>query len=221
MKRLFAVVGAVLALFTVPASSDSFPHATVRHLLLEGEQHCSAVVIRPGKVLTAKHCLAAADAPAMLTVDGLPAVGGAIIDSADIASLDIPGVQCPCAEVGKLPKVGDSVIAVGFGFGDEPEKARTISPVGRVFMVDLLKKFLPSAEGDPLGEALYIIVDAPIVQPGDSGGGLFARQDGRWKLVGINSLLLFRPDSPECNPFFGCRGRGDASGFVPIFKEIL
>lgn len=224
MKRLLAVVGAVLALACIPASSEVFPHETVRHLLLEGKQHCSAVVVNPGKVVTAKHCLRDADTPGDLTVDGLPAVGGTIIDNADIAVLDIPGVACPCAEIGKLPVKGDAVVAVGFGFGDEADKSRTISEVGRVFMVDILMKYAPESANDPVyGNALYIIVDSPILQPGDSGGGLFGMQDGRWKLLGINSLLLFHPGNPDCNPFFGCRGKGDASGFVPIgfVKELI
>jgi S1-C subfamily serine protease len=210
MKRL--VLGlALLVASTLTGSTIAPPHQAVRMITdANGDQRCSAVVIKPGMAYTARHCLE----------DGGIYVDGHWVEEAisyrattpDVAVIFAPGLECPCADVGASPSVGDQTLAVGFAGSLKGEYR--ITEVGVVKHVGVLRAFAPWLDVDDaeFAAALYIITN-PIIEPGDSGGALFAMQDGKWRLVGITSIALFEPLS--CFPFIGCTVNL-ASGFVPV-----
>jgi S1-C subfamily serine protease len=212
VKRLAA--GAVLliaALLLSGSSTIAPPYKAVRMITnADGAQRCSAVVIKPGMAYTARHCLDEGG----IYVDG-HRVEEAITYRAttpDVAVIFAPGLECPCADVGVSPAVGDQTLAVGFA-GTLNGEYR-ITEVGTVKHVGPLNVFAPwiGEENGDFATAQYIITN-PIIEPGDSGGALFSMQNGEWRLVGITSIGLYEPAS--CVPFFGCATLL-ASGFVPV-----
>jgi S1-C subfamily serine protease len=184
---------------------DTLPADAVRVVAVEDTKFCSAVVIAPGVALTAGHCL-----QRNLTVDGLKVdVVVTAPDGKDIAVLRVPGLECPCAERGVRPAQGDKVLAIGFPV--DREGNRIVSPEAGVQAVGALRLVAPSFPPSPHADEDYIRTDAAIIDHGDSGGGLFARQNGVWKVVGINALGI--PEGP-CT-MFSC-GKEVGSAFVPV-----
>lgn len=128
---------------------------------------CSAVVIRPGVLLTAKHCLANSARYVMPgRVPIVKAVASAAVDGAVIYA---PGVGCPCATLGSF-FLADPSIAIGF-----PSGRQTVTrgaAIGYGFV-------------GPAGAQTRTIIHTAGVTPGASGGGLFQWDGSRWVLVGI------------------------------------
>lgn len=202
MKFLFVLAAALLMTVAVP--TQAAPADTVRAIAnAETDKVCSAVVIAPDYALTARHCLSAD-----MSVDGI------VVDSVtlpaskfkDIALILAPGLRCPCATLGGRPAVGTRVVAVGFPGKLNGE--RRISEPASVTYIGSAVILAPWFRLPESISGVFIFTDKPIISNGDSGGGLFAVQGGRWVLVGINSIGL--PASPTD------REREQASGFTPV-----
>lgn len=137
------------------------------HKMLDAGGSCSAVMIAPGRAMTAKHCT---DMPApKLIVNGREYVVTEAYSrsDADIAVLIVPGAPCPCAPMGARPVQQDEpVTAVGYPFG-----AIQVLVSGPV-------------QGRALIEGQEYIISTVRVAPGMSGGGVF---NFKGELVGIIS----------------------------------
>lgn len=207
MKLLLAALAvAMLLTVAIPTHGASLPFEAVRVLSVGEMKYCSAVVIEPEVALTAGHCL-----QRHMKVDGKKVdVIVAPADGKDIAVLQVPGLQCPCVSRGVRPAEGDQVLAVGYPV--DREGNRNISPVARVKAVGRIADIVPNLPETPDSNETYIVTDAAIIDHGDSGGGLFAMQDGEWRVIGINAIGI--PEGP-CKPFVGC-GKEIGSGFVPV-----
>lgn len=207
MKKLFLGLALFVAAIAPAIPVTGLPYEAVRVVSFEGEKYCSAVVIEPGKALTASHCLRK-----HMEIDGLPVDRiTAAADERDIAVVIVPGLKCPCAQRGVRPAKGDQVIAVGFPADREGE--RVISPAARVRYVGPLNVEFPNLPFDPREmKQEYIVTDAAIITHGYSGGALFAIQNGEWRFIGVNAIGV--PEGP-CVPYVGC-GKEIGSGFVPV-----
>jgi S1-C subfamily serine protease len=197
-----AVAVAVLFLAGCVRTGVVLPTETVRIIRVGESQMCSAVVIRPGVALTARHCLSQG-----ITVDGKPVafVVAPMDEGKDIAVISAPGLECPCALVGRRPAVGDKIVAVGFPGGAE---GRQDVSAGTVRAVGSVAEIAPWIAEHPLAAHTFILSDVPMLEGGESGGGLFAVQDGKWRLVGINVIGV--PSAP----MYGAPEL--ASGFTPL-----
>jgi S1-C subfamily serine protease len=125
-------------------------------------------------------------------------------DTSDLAKLTVPGLECPCAEIGTKPDIGSKVKAIGFPGSLKGEQRVTdevsVMLIGRP---NEILPFLPNPES-------YIYTDKSVLEPGDSGGGLFQKTwYGKWKLIGISSHFIVT------NPFFPFPV---TSGFAPVYK---
>lgn len=175
---------------------------TVNEMTSTGNgDYCSAVTIEPGVALTAKHCTEGLDGQMYVRQDGkLYAIERVVPDPArDIAKILVPGLQCPCADIGKIVPhpIGETVIAVGYPLGGE----RTLTRGAYIALADILDT---SSEGLT---GRYHITSAPV-QPGNSGGALFVREGGRVVLIGITSWGINQGGPPELPSV--------VSGFVPV-----
>lgn len=184
---ILAFVLAALAWYSVlahavPAATIEEAKATVVPLVGKGQgglqRFCSAVVVAPGKAYTAQHCT---DVPGTVVEQGgkyLPVAVVNIPDPVkDFAILEVPGLECPCAQpvgpeyVNSLP-TGVPVAAIGFPYGELRVTYGT--------MFGYLTMFGPG------GDTYVLIATSARADPGNSGGGLFARDaTGRIWLVGI------------------------------------
>lgn len=179
------------------------PMETVRAISVEGDVTCSAVVVAPNVAITARHCLSRG-----LEVDSIAVayITAAAPENEDIAMLYAPGLLCPCAVLGERPAVGSPVLAIGFPQGG----ARRITAVALVRLIGKPVDIAPF-EQHPIATGDFIITDAPILDYGDSGGGLFTIQDGEWVVVGVNSIGI--PAAPYSQEEQG-------SGFVPVDMAV-
>jgi len=148
--------------------------ATVRQITA-AQGRCSAVMVAPGKALTAWHCKQAGEQAmvdergnAIAKVSNWQQIAGV-----DLASIDVPGADCPCAPVepGIEPVIDEPVIVIGYPYG--------------------LGNFLTRGEVQfvkrhPSGQVV-LFVNAPVA-PGNSGGGMFIQRNGSYVLVGIVSM---------------------------------
>jgi hypothetical protein len=207
MKYLLHILAAALlltvALPTHPAENE-LPTASVRVVATaETDKVCSAVVIAPGYALTARHCLSAG-----MSVDGIvvDAVTLPAVTTKDIALLHAPGLRCPCATLGGRPAIGTRVVAVGFPHTLKGEQR--ISESANVTYIGSPVTLAPwLAPYALVVNSVFIFTNKAILASGDSGGGLFAVQGGRWVLVGINAIGL--PAAPH-------KELEQASGFTPV-----
>lgn len=152
---------------------------TVVAMVIENPQgyqtFCSAVVVAPGKAYTAAHCVGEPIPMKLYQKGGTLAFTATVSKTRDFAVLDAPGLECPCAPVvaggGPVP-LGNDVAAVGYPGG----KFRLSTGVmyGRIDILD--------QRG--FGGVFYAF--SARVDPGSSGGALFAMDDrGNWWLIGI------------------------------------
>jgi trypsin-like peptidase len=191
MKYFLLTLAAALLLASPGVDAADVPFDTVRAISdVDGNKFCSAVVVAPGAAMTARHCLKRG-----MRVDGIPAayVTVAAPENRDIGVAYVPGLACPCAALGKRPAIGDQVVAVGFPEGGE----RRVTASAAVKLIDSPLKLAPwiMSGAEAWIGSVYILTDAPITKNGDSGGGLFAVQDGTWKLIGINGIGV--PAAPD------------------------
>lgn len=130
--------------------------------------YCSVVVYAPGKAFTAAHCLVPLKDG---TVDGKPVTKTEQYGTTDLARIEVPGLDCPCAPLATRPiETGDPAFIVGF-----PHGALRVLNWG----VAQEMPIHPEAKG-------YRAVTVPCA-PGCSGGGMFNRYG---KLLGVTSMLI-------------------------------
>lgn len=198
MRTLIAGIALLLAACVSSPAVD--PADTVRLVTVNEQVACSVVVIEPDYALTARHCLSDG-----MTVDGLSVehISTVMTQGKDIAVLYVPGLQCPCASLGKRPVAGDKFLTIGFPAMDEGKQRVTEGVVDRV---STLASRAPWAGvlGYALGE--FVFSTEKVLDGGMSGGGLFVRQDGEWRLVAINVIGVLSED----------RLKEIASGFTPV-----
>lgn len=184
MKTLLSILATVVALSgcsTIP-NVDEFSqlrHATYQ--LTNQEGSCSAVAIAPNLALTAAHC----DGTDM-RLEGKGAVKVKKNEVADLMLLFVDGLPCPCVPVAEVePLLDTKVITVGFpmSIGEVLTEGRVGGPVG-------LPEESPE-EVKAIYEHLYLIT-SPVLF-GNSGGPVFARENGQWKVVGIVSRVVIVP----------------------------
>lgn len=126
----------------------------------------SGVMIAPLLMLTAAHI---ANAGPALAIDGeLAPVRVLRVDPKQDLALLMVAVNCPCATLATRPvRVDQPVAAVGF-------------PYHHILGVQILTEGRIQGT-DPGGRT---IITTPVAR-GNSGGGLFALEGGRYKLVGL------------------------------------
>lgn len=142
-----------------------------------GEYSCSATAIAPSVILTAAHCEGI-----VMEVDGVPAKTLKKDVNKDLLLLYAPvkGGYVPVAESGTL-SVGDKVVTYGYPLG-------------------LFVGYVPvytkgKVQGYAVGETKYgteritgwVMSVLPITH-GNSGGGIFKRVNGEWRVVSVVSL---------------------------------
>jgi len=126
MRNLFVAV--LAALLALPAFATVNPMKDVSAATLPIEvngtnvRYCSAVVIAPGKILTAAHCISNDVAYPVVRVGDkqLRIVAWDISHSGkDVAIGTVPGLECPCVPVGELSDVyrGQKVLVLGYPDG--------------------------------------------------------------------------------------------------------
>ncbi len=167
------VVGVMMFLASCVASS--FDGATVRSFVrsltdVEGP-FCSAVVLQPGLVITASHCLGRPNR----AIDGLGeaivlADGNSVLDLA-LLNFAMNEAPCPCVRLADSEAGLDEVVyVVGWPWG-----YAQVLTIGHSQGVQDNSRL-------PYGRRL--IITAPV-SPGNSGGGVFVLRNGEFRLVGI------------------------------------
>lgn len=203
LKATVFALGVMLLALTVTSAFAYEPKDTVRKLVgnyeplgLERGPMCSAVVVEPGVLRTARHCvLAGVDA---VVAPGMeyPITGGRVLHDADGAVIYAPGVQCPCAKVdNRLPEVGDAVVLIGYPGSHRLALTEFTGQVtGIETAAEAVKRVLGFEEpdDDEFGYLPYIVHTANG-GVGTSGGGLFMERDGEWVLVGTHSFGIDAP----------------------------
>lgn len=189
----YAFAAAVLLTVALPthgAGSRAEIRDTVRML---GDRRCSGVVIQPGVVLTAQHCLAGDGSS--LTIGGVaPRVLAQGDDRLDYALLQYPDAvaPCPCAPVAEREAERDEAVdIVGFPLGLGVQVLTTGHSQGVQDNPHL-----------PYGRRL---VTTALVAGGNSGGGVFVFRNGEFMLVGLlvemNGHLTFAIPLADVRPF--------------------
>jgi S1-C subfamily serine protease len=172
---LAALPVSLAANFGYKSDLDQLRTATY-YVKVGADGNCSAVLVAPGRLLTAGHCVA--ENPARITVTGrygavTEAVSWKLIyGEPDLAEIRAPGLACPCAPpLPDTPAVADDeVVVIGHPYGIRPSVATRGEVQGRVMV-----------SGEP-----YLLVTAPVA-PGSSGGGAYVKRNGGWYLIGITS----------------------------------
>jgi S1-C subfamily serine protease len=188
----------LLAAFASPANAALKDEATDTVLRFGAADRvlCSAVVVEREKVLTANHCVEhvlANKLGGMWVEQGgkRHRVAAATPEGSDTALLIAPGVECPCAVIDRAPVAkGEKVVTIGFPSGvavpaQEGFASDYDTPAARY-------KDIGVDENDPFAQRRLLFHNA-VTAPGMSGGGVFTERDGKWVLVGTNSVALALP----------------------------
>jgi len=161
---LATTVGVATADHTARHSANQ---TTVKMTMQNGV--CGAVMVAPGRALTATHCLARPDAKLHVNGKTYPVFTGFALPGQDVAIIIVPGAPCPCAPVRGTPGAeGEWVVVVGF-----PYDIAKVTTYGEV----------QAHITNPDDGQDYVLVTAPVA-PGNSGGGVF---DLKGNLLGIVS----------------------------------
>ena len=184
------LVGAFALWAVMGCTQAEYPRGQVRQLVAEGGT-ASAVTVRPGLVLTARHVMPLKDL--FLAKPGAKGEGAIVSEQEhiDLALLRFPLAEspCPCATLAAYEaEVDEPVYVVGY-------------PLGIAAMVTLghAQGVIDVTARDDwgnvtkLGKRLVLTVG---VQPGNSGGGVFVYRSGQYQLVGIMSAMMNRPGAP-------------------------
>ena len=132
---------------------------------------CSAVVVAPGKALTAAHCSIITDM-VLKRGDKLYPVISFTPDPTgrDLAFLEVNGLECPCAFRVSFPaEIDEPAIVVGYPHG-----------IGQVLTYGLIQGRFKN----PFTNEEYLITTAQVA-PGNSGGPLFVVRGNYPYLVGV------------------------------------
>lgn len=153
---------------TAQRQESMFPRNLVIFLKIGDSGNCSGVIVGKDTVLTAGHCVVGEQ----ITVGDVPAKVLKVDKEKDLALLTVPGISCPCAPIEvKNLQIDSPIVTIGFPLGG-PQ----IATEGRVqtTWVDEMP--------------IYEVITSPVSY-GNSGGGVFQKQDGEWVLVGILSAV--------------------------------
>lgn len=175
---------AILAVLLLPGGASVAPQsafaqirAVTREIVAvrvdDGKKkgYCSGVMVAPDLLLTAAHC-DLSRAPALkMTVNGQEAVLVRKDESRDIALLRV-AAGCPCLAVIATPELDERVYVVGFPLD-----------LGQVMTEGRYEGQAPDSDSNGTGMIIYTAGSTY----GNSGGGVFVRRDGEWKLIGIVS----------------------------------
>lgn len=151
-----------------------FEKKKMHHLFIT----CSGTYVSPNEVLTAGHCFEDYQPIGMWVKGNTDTLGTAVqVEKIDITrDLALVKVQSPFphayAKLGKMPRIGDDVVAIG-------------SPLGFEFTTT---SGIVSLIGLPVNGFLSrYTVNTAMIDHGSSGGGLFDR-NGR--LIGVNTMSI-------------------------------
>ena len=166
--------------------------AAVRTVKDSDRDHsCSAVVVAPGRAVTAAHC-----APHAAFVEDVAVSIVTVMRTQDIAVLTVPGLECPCAPMEFTPPAkGEKVVVIG---RRQYTTAVRMTKPGRVVGTGLHRDVFPREPriGDTWPVFLtntWTWFTPALTENGDSGGGTFAvRKDGL-HYVAVNSVGVNRP----------------------------
>lgn len=192
--KLFAVLTAVLltACTMLPFADNGAAARQYVHAL--GETRCSGVVISPGVVLTASHCLSPAEMLTLKPGGTKPVVIASGDDRLDYALLRFPAAEapCPCAPIAEREAAPDeSVVIVGY-------------PRGILTQVVTLGESQGVQDNPRMQYGRRLVTTAPVAG-GNSGGGVFVYRDGEYQLVGVlvesASHLSFAIPLADLRPF--------------------
>jgi hypothetical protein len=173
---------------------------------------CSGVVVGEGIILTAHHCLTYVEGNRWHVVEPKdfqyvyinPEVGVwqnikvqdlQVHKSKDLGIVRVSGLPASMPKIAMYPNEDLSpkqeLIVTGFGAvyinnkrDSEVEKTRT-PRWGKLFFQKKVASMVPS-NNKKYTDSLQL-VGKSVACPGDSGGGIFAKKDETWFLVGINS----------------------------------
>lgn len=167
-----------------------YPREQVRQLVSESGT-ASAVTMRPGLVLTARHVIPMKDL--FLAKPGAKGEGAIVSEQPDVdlALLRYPLAEspCPCATLAEYEaEIDEPVFVVGYPLGIAAMV--TLGHAQGVMDVKLRDDWGNLHE---IGKRLVLTVG---VQPGNSGGGVFVYRGGQYQLVGIMSAMMNRPGTP-------------------------
>ena len=163
-------LGLILSSVSANAATLREVVAPTVHKMTDGMQTCSAVMLAPGRAVTAAHCTDMTTPT--LEVNGVkyPVTEAYANTDRDLAILIVPGAPCPCATVGTIaPNEGDGVAVVGYPYG-----------IARVVTYGEVQARIVNSED----KREYVLTTASGA-PGNSGGGVF---DSYGYLVGILSM---------------------------------
>jgi S1-C subfamily serine protease len=166
----------------------------------------SIVVIRPGYAVTVYHAVSRAElaenATTLEVVTGegtFPLTVAATGPGFDLALVHSPALKCPCAPLGYDPVQDEPVVAVGF-------------PRVRAIRQQWLTMGLVQSQGGAF------IQHTAWLSTGNSGGGLFGYQQGRWVLVGLNRAIMI--ERQEFNNVGYAVPISAVQGFLDTVKEL-
>lgn len=189
MKTLIVALGLFFASCVVAAGAA---RPFVSSLHSGGKPVCSAVVLTPGVVLTADHCV---NTPLTFGANG--GIVGTVIargdDRLDYALLSFPAsvAACPCVRIAdREAEIDEAVYVVGYPLG-----------IAQVLTFGTSQGV---QDNDRLPFGRRLVLTAPVAG-GNSGGGVFVYRDGEYQLVGVLveaiEHLAFAVPLADLNPF--------------------
>lgn len=169
-------VKAVLAYYQQDSAKE-IDKKTGKYIPIQAALSGSAVVIAPGYVLTAAHVMSHSGLDMFIRMsdtDVRYAKAIKIDKDVDLALLRA-SVECPCVSIASaMPSIDEPVVSVGFPYY-------------------LLYDTQFATEGRVQGYRGFQVISTATTAPGGSGGGLFVKEDGIWKVTGIVTNIASSP----------------------------
>lgn len=188
-KHLVAVVLAIASFAVAPAEfsvirsyvypvvvGKETPNPEIKNIVSSG----TGVVVAPGYVLTAAHVVPQSGAMTYVrTPKAMHTAKVVKIDrNRDLALLSAK-VDCPCSPIiKKMPVVDDLVYAVGY-------------PLYLLYNTQIVTM------GHIQGTFESDTVSTTHTAPGGSGGGLYSKEDGEYRLAGLAIAIASTPIGPR------------------------
>lgn len=159
--------------FYQPESAQTVDKVTGKVTPVQAGFSGSAVVIAPGYMLTAAHVVSHSGLDLFIRGEGsdIRSVKPIKVDKElDLALLKV-AIDCPCIQIAtNMPPIDDPVVSIGF-------------PYYLIYNVQL------ASEGRVQGYRGFQVVSTATTAPGGSGGGLFSKEDGVWKMSGVVTAI--------------------------------